>query len=91
VRRLVSIKMAVAVLLGGLAIVMAGIAYDVMYAGIPYQDDPGPKLAKEYAENSAFAGTICSAGGKVMAVGLAWLVVVLVSRLVVRLTQRLSR
>ena len=41
----------------GILIVMSGFVYDVVFAGIPYQD-PTPELQARYDFHSAVAGSL---------------------------------
>lgn len=52
----------------GLLLLVAGFVYDVMFAGIPYQD-PTSELAAAYARHAAIAAAIRSIGLGVVAVG----------------------
>ncbi len=61
----------------GLTAVVAGLAYDILLAGIPYQD-PTPELAARYAFHSRVAAGIEAAG---LAVALGGLVLGIVRRL----------
>ena len=63
---------------------MAGFAYDVLYAGIPYQDDPGPALSQRYADNVAVAGQFYRVGFWIAVAGLAWLAVAVGLRIIRR-------
>lgn len=62
----------------GLLLVIFGFAYDVMYAGIPYQD-PTPEIAVEYARQAGIASTIRLFGAGAVASGLVAGVIVWVS------------
>jgi hypothetical protein len=53
----------------GLLIVLAGFAYDVLFAGIPYQD-PSPELQARYDFHSSIAGLFYKTGGIVLLVGI---------------------
>jgi hypothetical protein len=53
----------------GLLIVLAGFVYDVIFAGIPYQD-PTPELQARYDFHSSIAGLIYKTGGIVLLVGI---------------------
>jgi hypothetical protein len=55
--------------LAGLVLAAAGFAYDLAFAGIPYQD-PTAEMAARYAFHSAVAERIMSAGALVFVVGL---------------------
>jgi len=62
------IKTIVAPLLG-ILIVITGFVYDVIFAGIPYQD-PTPELQARYDFHSAVASWILMSGGILFLVGL---------------------
>ncbi|BHH82419.1 hypothetical protein [Desulforhopalus sp. 52FAK] len=53
----------------GIVIVMMGLVYDIMFAGIPYQD-PTPELQARYDFHSFVAGIFYKTGGMVFLVGL---------------------
>ena len=53
----------------GLLIVLAGFTYDVIFAGIPYQD-PTPELQARYDFHSFIAGLFYKTGGIVLLVGI---------------------
>ena len=53
----------------GFLLFVAGFVYDVMFAGIPYQDPP-PELQAQWEFHSTVAFWTMSAGGVIMAVGL---------------------
>ena len=53
----------------GVLIVMSGFVYDVMFAGIPYQD-PTPELQARYDFHSAVAGSLYTTGGLVFLLGI---------------------
>lgn len=50
-------------LAAGLLLLVAGFVYDVLFAGIPYQD-PTPEMSARYARHASIASTIrwCGAG-----------------------------
>lgn len=50
-----------AFLLAGVFLMLAGFLYDVVFAGIPYQD-PAPELAARYRFHSVIASAIRWAG-----------------------------
>lgn len=52
----------------GFGIMMAGFVYDILYAGIPYQD-PTPQLAAEYAVSQTVANTLFLAGASIASLG----------------------
>jgi protein-S-isoprenylcysteine O-methyltransferase Ste14 len=62
----------------GLLLVVFGFAYDVMYAGIPYQDPP-PEIAAEYARQAGIASTIRLFGAGFVTSGLVACVIVWMS------------
>jgi hypothetical protein len=53
----------------GLLIVMTGFVYDVLFAGIPYQD-PTPELQARYDFHSSVAGLMYKTGGIALLLGL---------------------
>lgn len=57
------------ILLLGVVVFLAGFVYDVLFAGIPYQD-PTPELAARYAFHSGVAEAIRGVGGVFLGVGL---------------------
>lgn len=57
------------VVLVGLAMIVAGFVYDVMFAGIPFQD-PTPEMQANWQFNSNIAFWTRSAGGIILCVGL---------------------
>jgi hypothetical protein len=59
----------IGVALLGLMIVVTGFVYDVLFAGIPYQD-PTPELQARYDFHSFVAGWFYKAGGIALLVGL---------------------
>jgi predicted MFS family arabinose efflux permease len=59
----------IAIPLVGIAIVMSGFVYDVIFAGIPYQD-PTPEMQARYEFHSSIAGWILMSGGILFLVGL---------------------
>jgi hypothetical protein len=52
----------------GLILLVSGFIYDVMFAGIPYQD-PTPEMSIRYAHHAHIASTICWLGVGVFLVG----------------------
>lgn len=56
------------VLLAGAALVVGGFAYDVMFAGIPYQD-PTPAMTDRYEADRAIADRLMLAGVLVLTAG----------------------
>ena len=57
------------VAVAGMALVIAGFVYDVMFAGIPYQD-PTPEMQARWEFHSNIAFWIMSAGGILFCIGL---------------------
>jgi len=53
----------------GLLIVLSGFFYDVLFAGIPYQD-PTPELQARYDFHSSVAGWFYKTGGIIFLLGL---------------------
>jgi hypothetical protein len=53
----------------GVIIVLAGFVYDVLFAGIPYQD-PTPEMQARYDFHSSVAGWFYKTGGIVLIFGL---------------------
>jgi hypothetical protein len=53
----------------GILIVISGFVYDVVFAGIPYQD-PTPELQARYDFHSAVAGSLYTTGGVVFLLGI---------------------
>jgi hypothetical protein len=45
----------------GILLIFGGFVYDVMFAGIPYQD-PTPEMSARYAYHSHIASTVCAIG-----------------------------
>ena len=60
----------------GIVIVMSGFVYDVLFAGIPYQD-PTPELQARYDFHSAVAGWFYKTGGILFLVGLIAIPIIL--------------
>ena len=52
----------------GVALVLGGFVYDVMFAGIPYQD-PTPEISARYAHHAHVASVICSFGVALLLAG----------------------
>lgn len=53
----------------GLFIVLIAFAYDILFAGIPYQD-PTPELQAQYDFHSAIASLFYKTGGIIILFGL---------------------
>lgn len=53
----------------GLLLVLSGFVYDVLFAGIPYQD-PTPEIQARYDFHSFIAGLFYKPGGVVLLLGL---------------------
>ena len=60
----------------GILIVMSGFVYDVLFAGIPYQD-PTPELQARYEFHSCVAGWFYKAGGILFMGGLLVIPIIL--------------
>lgn len=56
------------VILSGFVLVFAGMAYDITFAGIPYQD-PSPGLQASYEAHSRFASRLTGIGIFVTSLG----------------------
>lgn len=52
----------------GFAVMMAGFVYDILYAGIPYQEPP-PDLAADYAVSRTVAETLFVVGALIASLG----------------------
>jgi len=59
----------VLLILLGLGIILSGFCYDVMFAGIPFQD-PTPELTAQYMFHAHIAETIRGAGFVIFLIGL---------------------
>ena len=53
----------------GLLFLGGGFIFDVLFAGIPYQDPP-PALQQQYASNAAIAQALYALGGLIILLGL---------------------
>jgi len=60
--------MPLVLLISGLAILFAGFIYDVLFAGIPYQD-PTPAMTAGYDLHSWVASMICWSGWGIFMLG----------------------
>ena len=60
----------------GILIVVTGFIYDVLFAGIPYQD-PTPALQAKYDFHSSVAGMFYKTGGIVFLIGLLAIPIIL--------------
>jgi hypothetical protein len=60
----------------GIGVFLAGFVYDVLFAGIPYQD-PTPELQAKWEFHRNVAGVFYRAGGVVFLVGLVALPIML--------------
>ncbi len=67
----------VAVMACGVAVLFAGLVYNLVFAGIPYQDPP-PELAARYAFHSRVASAIEWGGLLTAAIGFVGLFTVIV-------------
>lgn len=65
--------------LAGLALMLAGFAQAMIFAGIPFPD-PTPEMAADYARQSAIADGLALAGLMVFAAGAIWGLVRLLMR-----------
>lgn len=61
--------MALAIPVIGVVVVLSGLVYDVMFAGIPYQD-PTPELQANYVFHASIAGVLYKSGAIIILVGL---------------------
>ncbi len=52
----------------GIGILLVGLVYDVLFAGIPYQD-PTPEIQASYDFHSSVAGAFYKTGGIIVWVG----------------------
>lgn len=55
-------------IVGGVLVVVGGFTYDVLFAGIPYQD-PTPEMAARYAHHAHIASAIRWCGVAVLLSG----------------------
>jgi len=65
-----------ALMTAGIGLVFLGFVYDVLFAGIPYQDPP-PELAARYARQAGIAGFISWLGVPPLGAGVIALLVAL--------------
>ncbi len=72
-------KAALPLLVAGLIAVIAGFVYDVLFAGIPYQDPP-PGIAADYARHSEVASGIRRAGAALLSAGVLALIYARIAR-----------
>ena len=63
----------------GVIVILAGFLYDVLFAGIPFQDPP-PDIAAEYARRGAAASCIRLAGAGILSAGILVSIVVRIAR-----------
>lgn len=63
----------------GLVLIAAGFVYNVMFAGIPYQDPP-PDLAARYAFHTGVADALFWAGSAVFLAGMLTVILSFVLR-----------
>jgi hypothetical protein len=61
-------KITVSLIVLGCVVVVAGFFYDVMFAGIPYQD-PTPELLAHYSFHASVAGYIYKSGFGIIVLG----------------------
>lgn len=64
----------------GVIVFAAGLAYGSIYAGIPYQD-PTPEMQAEWNRSNDIANLIMSTGGLIVLVGVALALFRYISRL----------
>lgn len=67
------LRTCLALLAAGLGMLIVGLAYDVVFAGIPYQD-PTPEMTASYTHHARIARGIETVGLLVWALGLINLV-----------------
>ena len=77
-------KIGLILLIVGALIVVFGFVYDVMFAGIPYQD-PTPELTQKYVYNVSIAYAFYKAG---FIVSITGILVILFQRLYRRLLKK---
>ncbi len=63
----------------GIVLVVSGVGYDVVFAGIPYQD-PTPEMSARYAFHSRIASAFYMVGGGAVLVGAATAVIRVATR-----------
>ena len=56
-------------ILGSVAIILCGFLYDLLFAGIPYQD-PTPEMSASYELHSSIATTIYAFGSGGLVIGI---------------------
>lgn len=84
-------KLSFVPLVVGLGVLLVGLAFDVLYAGIPFQDPP-PALALRYQANARIASGIEAWGANLALLGCGIVVVVqVVTRMRRRATARRLR
>jgi hypothetical protein len=64
----------------GAALVAGGFGYDLMFAGIPYQDPP-PELAAQYERHQRIAATLGDIGLGIGGAGLLGIAIRVIRRL----------
>jgi hypothetical protein len=64
----------------GTALVVGGFGYDLMFAGIPYQDPP-PELAAQYGRHQRIAATLGDIGLGIGGAGLLGIAIRTIRRL----------
>jgi hypothetical protein len=84
-------RIVITLLIAGVVTFGAAFVYDVLFAGIPYQD-PTPQLSARYQYHSAVAGSLYNVGLWLLLIGTvsvcAWLVTAAISRVRSRRTNR---
>ena len=68
-RELAKFTRTVSIALSGLLLIVAGVVYDMLFAGIPYQD-PTPQMQASWDFHHDVAGMIYGAGALVFVLGL---------------------
>lgn len=56
----------------GMLLVMAGFFYDILFAGIPYQD-PTPAMQEQYDFHDFIAGLFYKSGAVIFLIGLVFI------------------
>ena len=63
----------------GIIIGLSGFVYDVLFAGIPYQD-PTPEMTEKFNFHKSVAGVIYTVGASVFLVGLLATLIILAKK-----------
>ena len=80
----------IALFVFGVLTLSCGLVYDVLFAGIPYQDPP-PDLAARYARHAHMARTIQLAGAILCMSGIGVAILIGLQRLVRAVWQKIDR